>query len=122
VKKMMKANSKNFIAVNFPELVDFKTSTSRMYEAGDGPGYKDNWWFKLNYEDSDEHDFMVFAGALDYENKDFALFKIPMSWISDNINHLDLGSGGWIFIYLTMKEHIDLRHNDNLSFASFRMN
>ena len=93
-----------------------------MYEAKDDPKNKDSWWFKLPYEDIDKHDFIVFAGALDYVNMDFAIFKVPMRWIRDHIEHLDIVAGGWIFIYLTMRDHIDLRHKDNLSFASFRLN
>jgi len=40
----------------------------------------------------------------------------------DNIKYLDMVSSGWVNIYLIMRDHIDVRHKDNLSFADFRVN
>jgi hypothetical protein len=93
-----------------------------MYEKKEKERYRDNWWFKFMHHDLEKHDYIIFTGALGYENKDFKIFKVPSQYIKDNLNHLDINTKGWIIIYLSINESIDLRHKDNLSFKDFKLN
>lgn len=122
IKESMRANSKKYIKLNYPELSALKTSTSRMYEYSEDSRYKDNWWFKFIKEDIELHEFIIFAGALDHQNKEFALFKIPTAWLTENIDNIDIVAGNWINIYLTFQDNVDIRCQHNLSFANFRIN
>jgi len=115
----MKANSKEYIRSNFPDLLGYKSSTSRMWESKNDKTYLDNWWFKLDETDLEKYKYIIFAGALDYENKKFEIFKIPSKYILDNINKIDVTKKGWINIYLSFHEYIDLRNKNNLSFKQF---
>jgi hypothetical protein len=116
------ANSQKYIEQNFPELLSYKKSTSRMYEKGDKPGYQDSWWFKFLEDDLDANEFMVFAGAFDYNNKEFKIFKVPSNYIKSNINKVYRNSNGWIILYVHFTELIDLRYESNLPFKGFELN
>jgi hypothetical protein len=116
------ANSKKYLERNFPELLDYKKSTSRMYEKGDKTGFQDTWWFKFTEDDLDDNEFIVLAGALDYNNNEFKIFKVPSSYIKSNINKVYRNNKGWIILYVHFTKLIDLRHESNLSFRGFELN
>ncbi|MGC2236494.1 MAG: hypothetical protein WA584_10055 [Pyrinomonadaceae bacterium] len=118
----IKANSKDFIEREFPELPNYKILTSRMYEKSEKPQNRDNWWFNFMHEALDDNEFIVFAGALDYRNKNFKVFKVPASYVKDNIGKLYMDKNGWIIIYLHIKDFVDVRKNSHLSFNQFSLN
>lgn len=115
----MKANSKDYIRSKFPDLLGNKISTSRMWESNKDKTYLDNWWFKFGTIDLEKYEYIIFAGALDYENKNFKLFKVPSQYFLDNINKLDVTNKGWINLYLSFNTYIDLRNKNNLAFEQF---
>lgn len=117
-----KTNSKKYVEKEFPELTKHKITTSRMYEKGDKPGYKDTWWFKFMYEDLKEYEFIVFAGALDYTNKNFKIIKVPSSYLISHMKSIDMNSKGWIILYVHFNNLVDLRHEANLSVKDFALN
>ncbi len=52
-----RASPKQFIENKFSDLLNHKITTSRMYEKGDKPGYRDTW-FKFMYGDLAENEFL----------------------------------------------------------------
>ncbi|HLM01922.1 MAG TPA: hypothetical protein VK400_12780 [Pyrinomonadaceae bacterium] len=119
----IKANSKKYIESKFPELLNYKITTSRMYEKADNPKRnRDDWWFKFDYEDLNNYEYIVFAGALDYVNEDFRLFKVPSSYIKANISNLFMDKNGWIIICLHLKDFVDVRKKAHVSFKEFELN
>lgn len=117
----MRANSRAFINEHFPEFRNCLVTTSRMYEMAEKRTQNDNWWFKLSTNDLDKWDCIVFAGATDYVNGNFKVYRVPMAYIRKNLKHLSVTKGGWINIYLSFKDSKDLRHPDNLSFSEFQV-
>jgi len=115
-------NSKNYIENEFPELTKYKRTTSRRYEKTDNPKNKDNWWFKFSTDDLIENEFIVFAGAMDYQNRDFKIFKVPSEFIKSNLAKLSVVGDGWVNLYVHMNSYSDIRHRDNLSFKDFVIN
>lgn len=116
---MLKANSKTFIKNNFPELGSYKVRTSRMYENKEKPGYLDDWWFNFSYSEIENLDYIIFAGALDYSNKDFKIFKVPTKFLKDNLDSIDMNNKGWINLYIHLTDLTDIRHKSRLSFKEF---
>lgn len=117
----MRANSKSYIQNNFPDLLQYKRTTSRMYENKDKSNYYDNWWFKFNLNDLGNDDYIVFAGALDYNNEDFRIYKVPVDFIKNNLQHL-YNKEGFIVLYITIESSIDIRTKNKISFSAFRLN
>lgn len=117
-----RTNSKKYIEKQFPDLKNYKVTTSRMYEKGDKPGYQDTWWFNFMFSDLEDSEYIVFAGALDYLNKDFRIIKIPSSYLISHIDKIDMNSKGWINLYIHFDELVDLRHKSNLSLKQFNLN
>lgn len=117
-----RTNSKKYLEKNFPELLKYKRTTSRMYEKGDKSGYQDSWWFKFMEEDLDNNEFIIFVGALDYENKNFKVLKVPSEFLKSNKDKIDINSKGWTILYIHFKDLRDLRHPANLSFREFSVN
>jgi hypothetical protein len=93
-----------------------------MYENNEKKSYLDNWWFKFMLEDVRSNEFIVLVGALDYLNKNFRIFKVPTSYLLQNIDKIDMTENGWINLYVQMRDLIDLRNNNNLSFRDFAKN
>ncbi|MBS1793289.1 MAG: hypothetical protein JSS81_05515 [Acidobacteria bacterium] len=114
-----RANSKNYLEKNFPELLKYKQSTSRVWEKKEDPRNHDNWWFKFMEDDLEESEFIIFAGALDYINREFKIFKVPADFLKANRDKLDINSKGWTNLYIHIKDFVDLRHPANLSFREF---
>ena len=118
----MRANSKNYIKSKFPYLLGNKILTSRMWESKKDKNNLDMWWFKLGKTDLEKYEYIIFAGALDYENKNFKLFKVSSQYFLDNINKLDVTDKGWINLYLSFTEYVDVRNKNNLPFKQFLIN
>ncbi len=115
----MKTNSKDYLRNFFPNLVKNKVTTSRMWERKERPNYLNNWWFKFEMEDLKNYEYIIFAGALDYKNKKFEIFKVPSKYFLDNIDKIDMTARGWINLYLSFDDYIDLRNEHNLPFKQF---
>lgn len=73
-------------------------------------------------DDLKSDEFIVFAGALDYVNKNFRVIKVPTSYLLQNVDKIDMTKGEWINLYVHMRDLIDLRNNNNLSFRDFAIN
>ena len=65
---------------------------------------------------------IIFCGASDYKNINFKLFKVPSSYIIAILSKLDKNLGGWVNIYLSFRDYVDLRNNNKLSFKEFLLN
>ena len=117
----MRTNSTPYITENFPELLNYKKTTSRLYESKDSPTYYDNWWFKIDLNNFDNNDYVILAGALDYTNTEFRIYKVPVSFIKKNLIHF-YNKNGHVMLYITMKDSIDIRVKNNISFDEFRIN
>jgi len=117
-----RTNSKPFLSANFPELLNYKRSTSRMYENKEKKIYHDNWWFNFDLNSVKSNEFIVLVGALDYSNKNFRLLKVPTSYLLQNIDKIDMTKDEWINLYIHMEDLIDLRDSNNLSFRDFAIN
>jgi hypothetical protein len=120
-----RTNPKPFLSNNFPDLLHYKRSTSRMYESKEKKIYHDCWWFNFGLDSLKSNEFIVFAGALDYENKNFRVFKVPTSYLLLNIDKIDMTKNGWINLYIHMEELVDIRKTgdiNNLSFRDFTIN
>ena len=117
-----KTHSKEFIKKEFPELLNYKILTSRLYEKKEKPGFRDNWWINFSYDDLQESEYIVFAGALDSANENFKIFKVPSSYIKSNIDNISMTERGWINIYLHFTDFVDVRGKKSLSFKEFVLN
>ncbi len=77
------ANAIHFMGANFPELLQYPRRTSRMYErTSEHPNYSNNWWFNLTTVNLDRTEFVILAGALDYTNEKFNIFKFQRRMFS----------------------------------------
>lgn len=121
-KMQNKTNSKKYLEKNFPELLNYKRTASRRYEKGDQPGYRNTWWFKFMENDLDNNEFIIFTGALDNENKNFKILKVPAEFLKSNIDKMYKSSDGWTILYIHFNDLVDLRHPANLSFSEFAVN
>jgi hypothetical protein len=117
----LKVNPKIFLKNSFPELLQYKRSSSRMYEKKENKNYKDCWWFNFSDEFLVPNSYVIFVGALDYKNKGFRIFKVPTNYLIENISKIDITSG-WVHLYIHFSELIDLRNKSNLSFKEFVLN
>jgi len=72
--------------------------------------------------DLENHEYVIFAGALDYENKDFKILKVPTRYLSDNMSRLDMTADGWINLYIRMSDLINIRKDSGLPFNQFAQN
>jgi hypothetical protein len=118
----MPTNAKAYLEKNFPGLLRYKRTASRKFEKRDDPTYRDDWWFKFSDRFLDEHEFIIFAGALDDENKNFKIFKVPSSYFRDNPRRYDTSGKGMVNVYVHLESFIDVRVEDGLSFGQFALN
>ena len=119
-KNIVRVDSKPYIQEYYPDLISdrIKITSSRKYEQ-----LAKMWWLKFSMEDLKTHDFIVFAGALDYENKGFRLLKVPTKYILDNIDKLDVNANGYMInLYVKMDTFIDIRNKKHLEFKDFVLN
>ena len=94
-----------------------------MYESTEKEWYRDNWWFNFMESDLGDGEYIVFAGALDYTNKDFIIFKIPTDFILSNLTTVSIDSKGWINLYIDMNTLVDSRHpSGQFSFKGYELN
>lgn len=73
-------------------------------------------------DDLDDNEFIIFAGALDYDNKAFKILKVPTEFLKFNKHKIDVNGKGWAILYIHFNDFIDLRHPANLSFKEFAIN
>ncbi len=118
----IRANSKSFISSKHSNLFHLPRRTSRMWESSESELYKDNWWFSFYLHNLENAEAIILAGARDYLNKDFTLLKVPRSFILDNLQRLDVNRDGCVNLYIGMKDYIDQRMEDGLSFKPFLVN
>ena len=90
-----------------------------MYEEKDDDRFLNNWWFGFDESDLHNYQHIIFCGALDYQNKDFKVLKIPSKYFIDNLSKVDISSDSRINIYLSFDGLFDLRHKSSLSFKRF---
>ncbi len=119
---MPRTQSKPFIEKNFPDLLQYKRRTSRMYESKDKPSYFDDWWFNFYLRDLESSEFMIFAGAKDYINQEFMIFKVPTSYLLSNLEKISVTDGGWINLYIHTTSYLDVRTDSGVSFGQFAVN
>lgn len=93
---------------NFPELSNYKQTASRRYEKGDKPDYLDNWWFKFMEDDLNADEFIIFAGALDCESKEFKILKVPTEFLKSNKDKIDINSKGWTILIRGLENEKEL--------------
>jgi hypothetical protein len=122
VESKLRVNPKQFLSKNFPELLKYKRSASRMWENKEKKTYHDNWWFNFTDDVLTSNESIVFVGALDYANKNFRVFKVPTAYLLQNIDKIDKSKDGWVNLYVHMEDLIDLRNSNNLSFREFAIN
>jgi len=119
---MPRTHSKPFIEAHFPKLLQYKIRSSRMYEIKDKRTYYDDWWFNFYLHELEANDFIVFAGAKDYINKDFKLFKVPTSYLLSNLKKISMTDDGWIHLYIHTTTYVDVRSKSGVSFVKFAVN
>jgi hypothetical protein len=119
---MAKTNANAYMERHFPELRKYKRSVSRMWERKYDRRYLDDWWFKLGVDDLSETEFFIFVGAKDYSDMDFKLFKVPSSYLAENLKGLSVTDKGWINIYVHIRTFKDIRGQVELSFGEFALN
>jgi hypothetical protein len=120
--KRKRTRSKEFLETHFPELLPYKRRTSRMWESKDASSYYDNWWFTFMVPDLDKTDYIIFVGALDYEDKAFKVFKVPSSFLRENLSNIDITGDGWAHLYIHIRDFADRRNQAGLSFNEFAQN
>jgi hypothetical protein len=116
-----KVNPNTFLKKNFPELIKYKKTSSRMYEKRENKNYGDCWWFNFLDKFLVPNEYVIFVGALDYKNEDFRIFKVPTNYLIENFSKID-NRKGWINIYVHFSDLIDLRNKNHLSFKEFVIN
>jgi hypothetical protein len=110
------------MADKFPQLSEYRFFTSRMFEAKDKATYYDDWWLRIPLEVFEENDFVVIAGAMDYSNSNFRLFKVPSSYIVKNLDKLDVNNKGVVSMYIHIKSYDEIRKGAGVSFKPYVVN
>lgn len=118
---LMPANAKPFIERNFPDLLEYPIKSSRRYQRSEDDTFLDNWWFTFDPDTIKSTKFIIFAGALDGINNNFRIFKVPTSYLLANLNQID-DFGEKKTLYIHMKDLVDLRNQNHLSFREFVLN
>jgi|GEM_PF-1765441 len=79
LRKIPGANSRRFLKENSIAPNNCKITTSRMWERKDDDRWHNYWWFKFDESDLHKYQYIMFYGALDYQNKKFKLLKFHQS-------------------------------------------
>lgn len=59
----------------------------------------------------------VFSGALDYENKNFKLIKVPTSFLINNLNSFDVNANAhMVNLYILFDSFVDVRTSTKVDF------
>jgi hypothetical protein len=119
---MPRTNARPFIERQFPELLRHPITSSKMYEHSINPVNNDCWWFKFNTSILDENDFIVLAGAKDYMNEDFKIFKVPSAYFKTNRDRIYVSEKDWLIVYIHLVSHHDVRSSFGLRFGQFAIN
>lgn len=69
-----------------------------MWERKDADRWLNYWWFKFDESDLHKYQYIMFCGALEYQNKEFKIIKIPSKYFTDNISGVDISAGSCINI------------------------
>jgi hypothetical protein len=123
-----RANPRYFLMTKFPALWEERNQTikimsSRLYESKDNATYLDNWWFAPSIDDIGRYEFVLFAGAKDYQNRDFQLIKVPTAFLQKNLSNIDNSANGeMINLYIKCSNFTDARHHRHISFKEFCIN
>jgi len=116
-----RANSREFMRQNFPELTQYRVRTSRRYESSERPNYLDDWWVNFRIDELKGTEYLVTALAMDHTNMDFKVLKIPVEYLLANVDKMNV-KDGLVNLYLTFDEVIDIRHPAHLPFGQFALN
>jgi hypothetical protein len=117
-----RANSREFMRKNFPDLAGYPTRTSRRYESTEKPHYLDDWWVVIKLSEIEPHEFFIVAGALDHSNIEFKILKIPTAYLFSNLNRIDVNKDGIVNLYIHFDDLVDIRHEARLPFGQFAVN
>lgn len=80
----------------------------------------EDWWFRFPQKKLKEFQFLLLCGALDKENRNFRVFRVPVSYLKENIHKVDLRNEGDIHLAITKEGNFDVRAKAHkLSFAKF---
>lgn len=120
--KRKRTNPKHYLSKHFPELLSIKRRTSRPWLSSEKPEYLNNWWFNFLIEHIEKTDHILFVGALDREDRDFKLFKVPTSFLLANLPNIDTTPDGWVNLYISIESFQDLRHPSGISLKQFLIN
>lgn len=121
-----RANPKKYLAKNFPELLNdslIKVVSSRMWETNENNKDQISWWFKFSEEILENYQYILFAGAQDYNNKSFSLIKVPVFFLKEHLTSFDVNADGkMINLYIVSDSYIDVRSEAHVSFKEFVYN
>ncbi len=119
---MNRTNSRHYLNNKFPELKKYKVFTSRKYKNIDNPTFMDNWWFNFTNDFLSDSEYVIFAGALDNQNNNFKIFKVPTSYVLDNLDKVYMSNKGWVNLYIHLDNYNDVRKNLGFSVKQFAVN
>lgn len=120
--RRLRANSREFMRRNFPELKEYLTRTSRKYESSERIVYGDDWWFTFSLPKLKEKRQLILVCAEDNCNKDFKVLKIPYEYFESNSGNFDVSNAGLVTLYIKFDTLKDGRNAANLPFAQFALN
>nr|HQU94003.1 hypothetical protein [Pyrinomonadaceae bacterium] len=120
--RRLRANSREFMRRNFPELKEYLTRTSRRYDSHERNVYGDDWWFTFSLPKLKEKGQLVLVCAEDDYNKDFKVLKVPYEYFESNIGSFDISDTGLVTLYVKFETLKDGRHSANMPFEQFALN
>ena len=120
--KKKKTDPKAFLETHFPELLQYRRRASRLWLHSEKPEYHDNWWFSFMADELESTEYFVFVGALDKENQNFKVFKVPTAFLKANLSKMSKTGEGWVNLYIHIEDFNDLRKSAGLSLGKFAVN
>ena len=120
--RRLRANSREFMRRNFPELKEYLTRTSRRYESCENRFFGDDWWFTFSLPKLKEKGQLILVCAEDSYNKDFKVLKIPYEYFESNVGNFDVSDTGLVTLYIKFDSLKDIRHPANMPFEQFVLN
>lgn len=120
--RRLRANSREFMRRNFPELKEYLTRTSRRYDSHERNVYGDDWWFTFSLAKLKEKEQLILVCAEDDNNKDFKVLKVPYEYFEANIGSFDISDTGLVTLYVKFDTLKDGRHSASMPFEQFALN
>jgi hypothetical protein len=120
--RRLRANSREFMRRNFPELKEYLTRTSRRYDSNERAVYGDDWWFTFSLPKLKEKGQLILVCAEDNYNKDFKVLKVPYGYFESNVGSFDVSNTGLVTVYIKFDTLKDGRHGANMPFEQFALN